>query len=267
MTLYDVLSELIAALGASDEPYIVDWHAIHRWPRGALESLTASGILTTTKQAESIECHGCENHCFMDVHIVASKVKPTRAFVVCEDPEMQDQMGRIQIPLEHLRQWRITALQIAKVVVHLLDFDNKVERKQGQDHIRVGIMKGKHGRKWVLMTISPLTLDINGHVTPLNDSLYFEEGKLRIDRDRIQYHADKAPRRKKKPYSKSTTKQEARRLKTEARDVDIQQAYLEIRKKHPWSTLHTDQWVAKKISQLDIAQECSSERIQRIMKE
>lgn len=55
---------------------------------------------------ETIECHGCENRCLgMDVHIRTSENKPTRAFVVCEDPEMQEQMGIIQIPLERLLQW------------------------------------------------------------------------------------------------------------------------------------------------------------------
>ncbi len=266
MILDDVLGELIVALDTTDKPYIVNWHTAQRWPSKALDTLIQNGILTKTKQAESIECRACEAHCFVDVHIVTREDKPTRAFVVCEEPEMQGQMGLIQIPLEQLRQWRITALQLANALAGLLGFENKVEQKQGQDYIRIGTVKGKHGRKWVLMTISPLELDINGHVIPWDEAIYFEGNELRLDRDKIQYCADNTPKQHNKPYSPSTTKQQARKLNTDVRNEEIRQAYLDIRKQYPWSSLHTDQWVAKEISKRDIAQGCSIPRIIRIMK-
>jgi len=40
---------------------------------------------------------------------------------------MQGQMGRIAIPPERLRQWKITALQLAKVIAGLIGIECKAE--------------------------------------------------------------------------------------------------------------------------------------------
>ncbi|MBT4549124.1 MAG: hypothetical protein HOC39_07555 [Gammaproteobacteria bacterium] len=116
------------------------------------------------------------------------------------------------------------------------------------------------------MALAPLALEINGTSIPLDEALYFDDDRLRIDRDKIQYCADTLPKQQGSSYSPSTTKQEARKLNTAARDEDIRQAYIDLRKQHPRSSLHTDQWVANHISKMEIAQGCSAERIIRIMK-
>jgi len=179
---------------------------------------------------------------------------------------MQGRVGKIKVPIEQLQQWRITALQLAKLASNLWGFDSKIEPQQNTKYIRIGMVKGAHGRKWLLLDPSSLDLETNGHIIPLVDALYFDNGNLQIDREHIQYCAEHAPRDHKKPYSPSTIKQEARKLNTAARDEDIRQAYLDIRKKHPWSSLHTDPWVAKRIHKLEIAQGVSVPRIIRIMK-
>lgn len=267
MTLDDVLRELLEGVVAVDgEPYVIGWQTTQRWPIGAVDTLKSNGLLRTTHQAESMECWKCEKHCCLDVISITHNSKPTRYFMVCDDPEMQGIVGRIEVPVEQLQQWRITTLQLAKLVAKLLGLENKIEQQGKNNPISIGMVKSDHGRKWLSLNPSPQALEINNHFTLLFDVLYFDDSAIQIDAAHIQYCADNAPKDHKKPYSPSTTKQEARRLNTQARDEDIKQAYLEIRKIHPWSGFHTDQWVAKEISKLEIAQGCSIPRIIRIMK-
>jgi len=267
MTLDDVLRELLEGVRfVAGEPYVVGWQTTQRWPEGTVDTLKNSGLLRSTHQAESMECWKCEDHCCLDVIPITHEDKPTRYFMVCDDPEMQGRVGRIKVPVEQLQQWRITTLQLAKLVAKLLKIENKIEQQGDNNHIRIGMIDGGHGRKWLLLNLSSLELEINGHITPLIDALFFDNGNLQVDRERFQYCAGNASKDHKKPSSSSTAKQEARKLNTQARDEDIQQAYLEIRKKHPRSSFHTDQWVAKQISKLAIAQGATISRIIRIMK-
>lgn len=53
----------------------------------------------------TIQCMACENQCIgMQVHIREHPTRPTRACVVCEDPDKQEYMGVIWIPLETIEE-------------------------------------------------------------------------------------------------------------------------------------------------------------------
>jgi hypothetical protein len=267
MTLNDVLLSLLEAMGATGETHLVDWDAVQQWPDGALGRLMEAGILSIAKPALSIECRGCENRCFMEVHqLPGGDKRPARAFVVCDDAEMQGQMGRIEIPLERLQQWKVTALQLAKVTARLLGIECKAEDRHGQANLRVGMVKGENGRRWLSLNKSPPSLEINDHRLPLEEVLFFEDGVLAIDRIRIDQLIDKAPSSARKKYKPSTEKREAGKRKTEAMYEDWREEYLKLRRKHPDTVRHTDSWIAKQIAKLKIAQNRDSETIRRNMK-
>ncbi len=267
MTLNDVLLSLLEAISNTGETHIVRWDDVQRWPEGTLGYLLKTGLLTQTAPAQSIECKHCEYNCLLDIHhIPAENGLPERTFVVCEEPDMQSQMGRIQIPLEQLQQWKLTYIQLAKVVADLLSIEGKVEDRHGQSNIRIGMIKHKNGRRWLSLNKSPLTLEINDHHLPLEEVLFFEENMLTIDKARIEQLIDKAPANKGKKYTPSTEKREARKRQTEAMHRDWQDAYLELRQKHPSTTTHSDTWVAGKIAEMEISQGRSAARIRRIMK-
>lgn len=267
MTLNDVLLSLLEAMGATGKTHLVDWDTVQQWPDGALGRLLEAGILTSAKPALSVECRECENRCFMEVHQLSGGDKrPARAFVVCDDPEMQGQMGRIQIPLERLQQWKVTALQLAKVTASLLGIECKAEDRHGQANIRVGMVKGTNGRRWLSLNKSPLTLEINDHRLPLEEALYFEDETLSVDRLRIGQLLDKEPGKGGKQYTPSTEKREARKRKTEAMYEDWREEYLELRRKHPDTVRHSDSWIAKQIAKLKIAQNRDSDTIRKKMK-
>ena len=267
MTLNDVLLSLLEALDSTGETHLVGWDTVQQWLDGALGTLLDSGILTDAKPALSVECRECTNRCFMDVHqLSGGDNKPARAFVICDDPEMQGQMGRIEIPMERLRQWRVTALQLAKVVAELVSIECKAEDRHGQGNIRIGMVKGKNGRRWLSLNKSPLTLEINDHPLPLEEVLFFEDGTLAIDRMRIDQLIDKAPSSGGKKHKPSTKKREAGKRKTEAMHEDWQDEYLRLRRIHPDTVRHSDSWIAKQIAKLDIAQNRDSETIRKNMK-
>ncbi|MET0107206.1 MAG: hypothetical protein ABW072_18990 [Sedimenticola sp.] len=267
MTLNDVLLSLLEAMDATGETLLVGWDTVQQWPDGALEKILETGILTDAKPAFSVECLECANRCFMEVHQLSSiDKKPTRVFVICDDPEMQGQMGRIEISLERLRRWKVTGLQLARVIAGLLGIECKTEDRHNQANIRVGMVKGKNSRRWLSLNKSPLTLEINNHHISLEEVLFIEDGALAIDRMCIDQLIDKAPASTGKKCKPSADKREAGKRKTEAMYEDWQEEYLKLRRKPPDTVRHTDSWIAKHIAKLDIAQGRSWDTIRKNMK-
>lgn len=175
MTLNDVLLSLLEAMGTTGEAHLVGWDTVQQWPNDALGKLLETGILTCAKPALSVECRECDNRCFMEVHQLSGGDKNlTRIFVICDDPEMQGQMGRIEVPLERLQQWKVSALQLAKVIAGQVGIKCKAEDRHGRTNIRVGMAKCKNGRRWLSLNKSPLTLETNDHHLPLEEVLFIE---------------------------------------------------------------------------------------------
>lgn len=267
MTLNEVLMSLLEAIGATGESPLVGWDTAQQWPDDALGKLLETGILTKAKPALSIECQTCPNRCLMAVHQLASADnKAHRTFVVCDHPEMQEQIGRIEIPTERLRQWKVTALQLARVIAGLLDIECKAEDRHGLANVRIGMVKGKNGRHWLSLSKSPLILEVDEQHLPLEEVLFFEHGVLRIDQPRISQLIDKAPGSGRKKYQPSTKKREAGKRTTEAMYEDWQEEYLRLRREHPDTVRHTDKWISKQIAKLEIARGRDSETIRKNMK-
>ncbi|MET0006130.1 MAG: hypothetical protein ABW087_21245 [Candidatus Thiodiazotropha sp.] len=267
VVLSDVLLSLLETMNATGKPLYVHSDTVQQWPDGALSTLLEAGILSTAKPALSVECRECANFCIRNVeHLPDRDKKSTRAFVICEDPEMQGQMGRINIPRERLRRWKVTVLQLARVIAELIGIDCKVEDLVGQTNIHIGMVKGKNGRRWLLLNKSPLALEINGHQLPLEEVLFFDHTQLDIDRERIDQLIDKAPGSSGKKYKPSTEKRETRKRKTEAMYKDWQEEYKKLRRKYADTVRHPDNWIAKQIAKLDISQGRCSETIRKNMK-
>lgn len=210
MTLDDVLRELMETVTeAAGAPVSVGWRTIQKWPKGSLDALKSSGLLRTTNQAETMECWKCENHCCLDVFPITYKGKLPRYFMVCDDSEMQGRVGRIKVSVEQLQQWRITILQLAKLVAKLWGFENKVEQQRNNNYIRIGMVDSNQGRKWLSLNQSLLELEVNGRTIPLIDALFFKDEQLMIDQSAIEAMAGMPPQldvpvqNKKKPQSDS----------------------------------------------------------------
>ncbi len=258
MPVNAILKAIFAELEATGKPAYVSWDSVQEWPVGALNGLMAARMLSTTSTAQTIECKACEQHCYSDIVFHGEA-----AFIVCEDAEMQSQMGRMQIPVEQLQQWKISVKQIARVVAGFLGFDSKIEYKSSQENIRLGMLKGSKGRRPVTLNSKMLSLEVNGYEMPLRELLYFENDELLIDRARVDDCLNRSSRKEGKQYSPSIDKQEARKLKTQAMYQDWNDEYLALKQNHPNKS---DSWYSIQIAKLDIAQGKKSETIRKNMK-
>lgn len=262
MMLDKALLDVLGHLDSSDKPIVINWDAIQPWGEGVLDKLVELGLLVPTSSAQILECHGCEYHCFMDVITVTNNAKQTRAFIVCDVPEMQSEMGRIEISLERLKQWQSSIKQLAVVIHGLLALTHNINADD-KAVIRLGMLQGKGGRRWVSLLNQPLVLELNGFKTPVNELLFVDGGELVIDRLRIDELLNTKPSSVEKVYTPSTGKLEARKLSTQAKYQDWQDAYLLLKTKHP--TMNKT-WFARQIAKMPIAQSSDSETIRKHLK-
>jgi len=85
-----ILLSLIAELNAAEQSsFFQGWDIVQTWPTEVMNSLLKVGLLELAADAKSLECQGCERRCFSDVIIF----KNAPAFIVCEEPAMQNTMG------------------------------------------------------------------------------------------------------------------------------------------------------------------------------
>lgn len=261
MAYNTVLIDLLEHISSTSEPVVINWDDSQQWPSGALECLVQAGILMPASSVQSIECNACEHHCFMDVLMQVSEGgSVNRAFIVCDVPEMQSQMGRVQIPLERLQQWKTGFKQLAEVIAGLLEFDDRIECKPEQASIRLGMLKSKGGRRWVSLLNQPLVLEINGFKTLASDLLFIDNDQLAIDNLRINELVNTKPLCVGKSYEPSTDKREASKLVTQAKYQDWQDEYASLKIKYPRKNKI---WYSVQIAKSSISQGADSETIRK----
>src|SRR5579859_5236489 len=79
------------------------------------------GLLRPGEPARATICDGCDRGCSMEVQFSrGDRVSEDRAFVVCDK---RDDIGRVPVHIERLRQWRMSLGEIAGVVGKLLGTD------------------------------------------------------------------------------------------------------------------------------------------------
>ncbi|MDB4222361.1 hypothetical protein N9850_01210 [Granulosicoccus sp.] len=254
------LVALIAHVNASDKPVSLSWDEVQQWQDGVLAQFLAIGFLSTDVKAQSLVCMGCQQQCFMPVYQTDDG---RRAFIVCDDPDMQTQMGRVKVPLERLQQWHASARQFAGVVAGLLGFDTKQEFQKTAASYRLGMLNSEGGRRWVSISVQPLGVEINRRSVPLTDLLYYSEDVLVLDQPRIDELLNSITSDSRKPYTPIVSKRETRKLTTQAMYQDWHDEYLSLQRKHPHKS---NTWYSLQISKLPIAQGKDSETIRKNMK-
>lgn len=125
MTPADRLRFLLARLSEGEEMFLAAFD-VAPWPDGVLERLMAAGLLREGPQAESVTCDGCEEYCLQPVHVRPGlEGRPPSILVVCDQRE---DIGRVHIRLEQLRQWRCDLDQLAVTLARLLEIEETPER-------------------------------------------------------------------------------------------------------------------------------------------
>jgi len=114
MTLDDVLGDLLFRIPlSSEDDGIISWEQVREWPKGALEIFLNAGWITAKEPATTVVCPGCEENCFMPVHVRKRDDGVFHARVMCD---RLDYMGSVPIHSVHLQQWQITGKTDQKAI-------------------------------------------------------------------------------------------------------------------------------------------------------
>jgi hypothetical protein len=259
MTSEDALQELIQVLGSKRDETIL-WEQVCKWPKGTLEIFQDAGWIIPKAPAKSVVCPGCEENCFMPVHVFPTvQGKPMRAFVACDK---RDDMGNIPIPLDTLQQWQVTEGQVAQWIANELGLKGKPKKNKTTRTMQVGEIQGKNqSGRLELVSMEPVSLKASGHFLALNEIVYFENKGIKIDQGAILNIVDRSPPSER--YQPSNARRETRKLDTQEMYKSWQKAYRKIKRER---RNMSDVWYSQQIAKMDIAQKRNAETIRKEMK-
>lgn len=226
---------------------------------GAFEALIEVGLLRATKAASSIECQGCEERCFMPVETLSVPGKPDRSFVICDHPQHAETMGRINVPAKSIRQWRLTTGMLAKLLQFHLGLSDSDAIDSG-DAKRLGMLKSSTGRRWAVLNVSRMQLEIGTEAVPVAELLFADNGQVAFDQKRVATMLGSAEKRSAKRYEANTDKRDARKANTLARNQSWRDEAEVQRKRHPDKS---ESWIANKIAAMPLGRGKSSETIRK----
>lgn len=120
-----ILTKILKRIDATGDP-IFSWDEVAHWPIGALECFIKIGILNEIEPVKSIECDGCEENCIEELEFVSREDGQYQGYIACHK---RDDVGRISVQSERLRQWRINVRSFATVLAKLLDTTISAEER------------------------------------------------------------------------------------------------------------------------------------------
>lgn len=191
MTLPEVLQELIERLGAAGDTLLA-WEQVRAWPPGAIAIFQEAGWIEPREAASKVECPGCEESCFMSVHVRAARnQQPASAYVACDS---RAEMGNVKVAMSRLRQWQITDVQVALWLAGAFGLKGKPVRDPTCNVFTIGTLQGKNRLRILQFdTANPVSLRVAGHSVPLREVVSFEQDHLCIDRAAVLGMADFVP--------------------------------------------------------------------------
>jgi hypothetical protein len=268
--LNSLLQNLSQAIKQGDEKVIYSFADVEQWQAGVLPLLVDYKLIKPVSAAQSIECTGCENNCFMDV--ISHQVnEQNRNYIVCDDSEKQPQMGRITVKSEQLKQWQVSIKNLAALLARLLGFEDVSldTNTLKKEFIPLGMLNSSNGRKWASLQKQPLVLDLNQVQIPLTELLFVDNNKLTIDHARINAVLAVKQPVKAKDYQSNTNKLDQRKANTQAMYKSWQDAFEQLKvdnPKKPNQPKKLKDWYAYQISKMDIAQGRDTATIKRSLK-
>jgi hypothetical protein len=191
MTPLEALLELLDRMGASrDAAALVSEEELRQWPIEAVRALKSHKLLVKASPATTVVCPGCEQECTMPVDTVSAGTgKAATSFVVCDK---RDDINRVAVSAERLRQWRASAAPIADLITGLLGLRSPDAGAISSGRWEIGMLKGrKYSSHIVLIADGQLTLCVAGHTVALADVLTLGGGSFKLDKQTLIRFVDK----------------------------------------------------------------------------
>jgi hypothetical protein len=260
MTPSDALLELLARLGAgNDAAALVSEQELSQWPTVAVRSLKSQRLLVKASPASSVVCPGCEQECTMLVHIVSGGTGKATSFVVCDK---RDDINRVKVEAERLKQWRCGAEAVAAFVAHRLGLRPESQRKTGNGLWELGVVTGKKRSQMLcLRAIGTLELVAGSNAVPLTEIVSFEAEAYGVDGTAIRQLVDAATTADSR-YTASNARREAHKLETQSLYQRWQKEYRALKKRRPDMS---DVWYSQQIAKTEIGDGRNAETIRKHM--
>lgn len=239
---------------------ILTYDDTQEWQAGVLVSFLQYGLLRKKAKAKSLTCIACEYRCVQP--IVFSEDKQ-RAFIVCDVPEKQADMGRVFVSNDRLQQWQTSLIDVAKTIHKLMCFDTEIKDNSTGQTLQLGMLNGKHGRHWLILNKANFELELNNAEVAINDFLYFESDILCFDQHWLNTQLKQKPRSTGKRYQSSTDNREIGKANTQAMYQDWNDEYVKLSKTNPDKR---DSWIAGQIAKRPIGKGRSIDTIRKNMK-
>lgn len=176
-----ILAELVERVGAcrgGDTYFSADEMA--HWPGELASAIRSARLLLPASRSTSTECPGCEQACWMDVHVVPGPdASGGRAFVMCDK---RDDIARVVVPIERLDRMKSSGQVIADAVAPLLKMElgRPVQIEGCAWHL--GTFEGaRHKSPLALSFDMEPRVVVAGHAVRLVELLRFDKGRVSLD--------------------------------------------------------------------------------------
>ncbi|MGA3334107.1 MAG: hypothetical protein ABSC62_08085 [Terracidiphilus sp.] len=196
----------------------------------------------------------------MPVYTLPASTRSAASFSVCDK---RDDINRVEVPAERLRQWCCGAEAVGAFLAQSLGLRADNQRKAGAGLWELGLVTGKKRSQMACLRVGErLELVAGQNVVPLAELVRFGAEGYSVDREAIRQLVDAATTGDNR-HTPSTVKREARKLKTQARHESWRKEYRALKQRRPeLSGVRCSELIASK----DIAQGRDAETIRKHMK-
>jgi hypothetical protein len=261
MTPLEALLELLERVGASrGAAALVSEEELSRWPAEAVRELKAKKLFQRASPAVSVVCPGCEQECVMPVHTPHAGTGAAASFVVCDK---RDDINRVAVSTERLRQWRCGAEAVGAFAAQSLGLRPESQRKAGDGLWELGLVTGKKRSQMVCLRANgALELVAGQNAVQLAELVRYGTKGYSVDSGAIRQLVDAATTGDSR-YTPSNARREARKLETRDLHVRWQKEYRALRLRRPEMS---DVWYSEQIARMEIGPRRSAETIRKHMK-
>jgi hypothetical protein len=262
MTPLEALLELLERVAASrGAAALVSEEELNQWPAEAVRELKAQKLLAKASPAASVVCPGCDQECTMQVETLPAGTRPVVSFVVCDK---RDDICRVEVPAERLRQWRCGAEAVGTFVSKSLGLRPGSQRKTDAGLWELGLLTGKKRSQMVCLKANEaLELVAGQNAVPLAELVRFGAGGYSVDCEAIRQMADTATTGDRR-YTPSNARREARKLDTQALHERWRKEYRALKQRRPGMS---GVWYSEQIARMKITPKRSAETIRKHMHE